>query len=115
MALAFHNDTFELRNFSFGLEAKLLGGLSLLDMLSTLYLMHSGAVVEANPLLAAYASISPAAFVVAKLLFTLPQLVLLECIARRYPVLVRRYGRLGIGAYALVYLVGSLMLNLHHH
>lgn len=115
MALAFHNDTFDLRKFSFGLEAKLLGGLALLDMLSTLYLMRAGVVVEANPVLAAYASVSPLAFVVAKLLMTVPQLVLLECIARRYPLLVRRYGRLGIAAYALVYVAGSLILNFHHH
>ena len=115
MALALHNDTFDLRKFSFGLEAKLLGALSLLDMFSTLYLMRTGVVVEANPLLAAYASISPAAFVMAKLLFTIPQLLLLECLARRYPLLVRRYGRLGIAAYAIVYVVGGLMLNFHHH
>jgi hypothetical protein len=113
MSLAFFNDTIDWRNFSFGLEAKLLGGIALFDLLSTLYLMRAGVVVEANPILAPYAAVSPAAFVVAKVLLTIPQLVLLECIARRYPKIVRHYGRLGIAAYALVYVAGSLLINYH--
>ena len=111
MALALWNETIDWRNFKLSLEAQLLGGLAVLDMLSTLYLMECGVVVEANPVLAPYAAISPLAFAFAKLMMTIPQLVLLEVIARKYPQTVRRYGRLGIIAYALVYIAGGLLLN----
>ena len=89
-------------------ETWIVGIVATLDCLSTIYLLHTGKAVEANPLLALVASWSLLAFFVVKMSFVIAPLGGLERIRRipgkeRFVKLVMRGG---LAAY-LVDLSGS--------
>ena len=92
-------------------ETWVVGIVATLDCLSTIYLLHSGKAVEANPLLAAVASWSLAAFFVVKMSFVIAPLAGLERI-RRIPGkerFVRLVMRCGLIAYTVIYFGGMLL------
>ncbi len=93
------------------IETWIIGLAATLDCLSTIYLLHSGKAIEANPLLAATASWSLFAFFVLKMSFVVGPLYGLERI-RRTPGrerFVQLLMRCGIFVYAFIYFGGLLL------
>ncbi len=92
-------------------ETWVVGIVATLDCLSTIYLLHSGKAVEANPFLALVASWSLLAFFVVKMCFVVVPLAGLERI-RRIPGkerFVRLVMRVGMSAYLVIYFGGMLL------
>ncbi len=93
-------------------ETWIVGIVATLDCLSTIYLLHSGKAVEANPFLARVVSWSLLGFFVVKMSFVIAPLGGLERIRRmpgkeRFVKLVMRGG---LVAYAVIYL-GAMLLE----
>ncbi len=92
-------------------ETWIVGILATLDCLSTIYLLHTGKAVEANPFLASVISWSLTAFFFVKMSFVIAPLAGLERI-RRIPgkePFVKRIMRLGLAAYLVIYFGGMLL------
>ena len=82
------------------------------DTFFTVLLIKLGLAVEANPLLAPFAASGIAPFVVAKSLFFLPSLAMVECLRPLRPQFVQFCLRIGIAGYLAIYVLGSL--SIHH-
>ena len=92
-------------------ETWLLGLICLADMISTLLLVHSGAAVEANPVLSFFLDRGGVWFVIAKSLLFLGPLFVLELLRRRRPESVTRILRVGIVLYLVCYGIGAVHVN----
>lgn len=95
-------------------ETWIVGIIATLDCLSTIYLLHTGKAVEANPLLAHVAAWSLTAFFFLKMGLVIAPLWGLERI-RRTPGkerFVRLVMRLGLIAYLVIYL-GAMVLEFY--
>jgi hypothetical protein len=93
-------------------ESLMLGALCLFDLISTVWLLRSGAAVEANPLLGFYIQAGGIiAFIAAKVLLTIGPLYVLEVLRRRRPRLVRTMLRIGIALYIIAYGLGGVLTN----
>jgi hypothetical protein len=93
-------------------ETWIVGIIATLDCLSTIYLLHTGKAVEANPLLARIVAWNLAAFFVVKMSMVIAPLWGLERI-RRTPGkerFVRLVMRGGLIAYLVIYL-GTMVLE----
>jgi hypothetical protein len=93
-------------------ETWIVGIIATLDCLSTIYLLHTGKAIEANPFLALVASWSLLAFFVVKMSFVIAPLGGLERI-RRMPGkerLVKLMMRGGLAVYVAIYL-GTMLLE----
>jgi hypothetical protein len=94
------------------LETWVVGTIATLDCLSTIYLLHTGKAIEANPFLAAVAGWSLIAFFFVKMSFVIVPLLGLEHI-RRMPGkdrMVKLMMRGGLAAYVIIYL-GTMLLE----
>ena len=69
-------------------DSAALLAICLLDMLTTLYWVHTHQAVEANPVMAYFLHRGDAAFCVAKLACVVPFVVLATCYRRRRPRLI---------------------------
>jgi len=92
-------------------ETLILGSICMLDMLSTVWLIHNGLAREGNPVMDFYVQRSLVVFAIVKSLLFVAPLTALELMRQKNPVFVRRVLRLGIAAYLLVYGVGSIRAN----
>jgi len=93
-------------------ETWIVGIIATLDCLSTIYLLHTGKAIEANPFLALVASWSLLAFFLVKMSFVIAPLGGLERI-RRIPGkerMVQRMMRGGLIAYTVIYF-GAMLLE----
>lgn len=89
----------------------LLAMICMLDLASTVVLLHLNIAKEANPILAPYLNHSLGAFVAAKTFFSVAPLVGLEMVGWMYPSLARLAVRVGIVGYLAVYVLGSLGIH----
>ncbi len=92
-------------------ETYWMAGISVVDLVLTLWLIHRGLAAEANPLMQTLLTLGVGWFIAFKCLCTFAPLTALEMIARRHGEMVRRYLRLGILAYATSH-VGSILCAL---
>ena len=92
-------------------ETYWMAGISLVDLVLTLWLIQRGLAAEANPLMAMLLSLGVGYFIAFKCLCTFGPLTALEMLAQRHSDMVRRYLRLGILAYASSH-VGSIVFAL---
>jgi hypothetical protein len=93
-------------------ETTILALVCLLDTVSTVFLVHQGLAVEANPLLAWTFEQSTATFVAVKIAtFALP-LAIFEILRRRHSKLVQKGLRVAIVGYLGVYIGLSFLVNL---
>jgi len=95
-------------------ETLILGSICMLDMLSTVWLIHNGLAREGNPVMDFYVQRSLVGFAIVKSLLIVAPLTALELMRQKNPVFVTRVLRLGIAAYLLVYGVGSIRANSDH-
>jgi hypothetical protein len=84
-------------------ETLILLLISYVDMMTTLYWVSTGAAVEANPLLQWTFEHHPVAFVIVKMLATLPAIVLAPKLAQKHPTFTIWLLRAVIAAYIGVY------------
>lgn len=92
-------------------ETWIVGILATLDCLSTIYLLHAGKAIEANPMLSFVASRSLTAFFFVKMGFVIAPLAGLERI-RRIPGkerFVKLVMRVGLAAYLVIYFGGMVL------
>jgi hypothetical protein len=93
-------------------ESVVLGFLCLLDMISTVWLLHTGQAMEANPLLNFYVTNGGlVSFAAAKTLLSLGPLFALEVLRRKHPRVVHSVLRAGIALYLITYGIGGAILN----
>jgi hypothetical protein len=79
---------------------------SYIDMMTTLYWVSNGTAVEANPLLQWTFDHHPVAFVIVKMLATLPAIVLAPRLAQKHPTFTIWLLRAVIATYVGVYFAG---------
>jgi hypothetical protein len=89
----------------------LLAIICLLDLISTLWLLHRHGAAEANPLMARFLAHGALAFVLAKVAFVALPLGLIEWARRHRPLFVKRAANLAIAAYLTCYIVGVARAN----
>jgi hypothetical protein len=92
-------------------ETIILALLCVVDTFFTVLLLRLGIAVEANPLLAPFAALGAAPFVLAKSVSFLPPLALLEVLRPLRPGFIQFSLRVGIFGYIAVYIVGSLQIH----
>src|SRR3954454_20455358 len=92
-------------------ETWVFGGICFADMLSTLWLVHSGMAIEANPLMRFFLDRGSLCFVVAKSFLFLGPLFALELLRRRHPESITRMLRVGLALYLICYGVGTVQAN----
>ncbi|MES2464713.1 MAG: DUF5658 family protein [Armatimonadota bacterium] len=84
-------------------ETLILLLISYIDMMTTLFWVSNGTAIEANPLLQWTFDHHPVAFVVVKMLATLPAIVLAPKLAEKHPKFTIWLIRAVIAVYLLVY------------
>ena len=84
-------------------ETLLLLIISYIDMMTTLYWVSTGRATEANPFLQWTFSHHPVAFVIVKMLATLPAIYFAPKLAQKHPVFTTWLLRSVIAVYLLVY------------
>jgi hypothetical protein len=94
-------------------ETLVLAAICIFDCALTVYLVKQGIAVEANPLLGWSFRFGIAGFVIAKLLWFLPPLFIIEALRPKIKNFARTALRAGIVGYMLIYIVGTLVLHPH--
>ena len=92
-------------------ETIILGVLGTLDNLSTVWLLHSGLAVEANPLLSWASERSLLLFFIVKMAAVLGPLAWMEFLHNKQPEstnFLRSALRVGIAAYVMIYVACTL-------
>lgn len=89
----------------------ILAGICLLDLISTLWLLHRHGAAEANPLMARFLAQGTLTFVLAKVAFVALPLALIEWARQHRPVFVKRAATVAIVAYLSFYVVGVARAN----
>jgi hypothetical protein len=84
-------------------ETLILLLVSYIDMMTTLYWVSIGAAVEANPFLQWTFDHHPVAFVIVKMLATLPAIVLAPKLAEKHPAFTIWLLRAVIAVYVTIY------------
>lgn len=97
--------------FQLSRQTWILAGISLFDLLTTLWLLKYHQAAEANPLMAIFVSQGIVAFIVAKLTLTVMPLGILEWARKRRPMFVNRALNLVIAAYLFIYVIGVARVN----
>ena len=96
-------------------EAWILVGISIADLATTVWLLHRGAAIEANPLLNYYLDAGPQWFLLYKgIILCLIPVGLIEWLRQRSPRhdrALRLVLRLGIAAYAALYVAMVARVN----
>ena len=92
-------------------QTVVIGGLCLLDLASTLWVVAHYSAAEANPLMAFCLGHGTATFVGAKILLSLLPLMMIEWAWRRRPRFVRRAANVAIAAYLGCYILGVQRAN----
>ena len=92
-------------------ESWLLAGICVADLASTIWLVARHGAAEGNPIMRFYLEQGVGVFVLAKMLFFLGPLVILEWARRERPRFVHGMLRLGIVLYVGSYGLGVLRLN----
>ena len=93
-------------------ESLVLIAICVADMLVTLYFVLTGMAVEQNPIMAACINLSPATFVLVKLVSFVPFVVAVELYRRRNPGFARAVCRWAIGIYLAAFVVLTLGTNI---
>ncbi len=93
-------------------ETWILGAICLIDMISTVLLVHNGKAIEANPILVPFMNRGMMWFVLAKSTLFVGPLFGLEYLRLRKPVFVKRMLRLAIAGYLVTYVLGGVQLNM---
>ena len=81
------------------------------DAAWTVYLVGRGLAIEANPLMARVLAYGPTVFVLVKLLYTLPLVVVCEWLREFRPLFATTALRLTLIAYLALYGLGELKLH----
>lgn len=93
-------------------ESKILAGICLLDMVSTVWLVTSGLAGEANPVMRFYLDVGLFWFIFAKSLLVIAPVFVLELLRVRSPHFVRGLMRVGILLYLLCYGLSVWQVNM---
>lgn len=100
-----------LRSRSVTLESTLLVLITMADAAWTVYLVGMGLAVEANPFMAEVLSYGPAVFVLVKLIYTLPLIMVCEWLREFKPYFAKAALRMTLFAYVGLYAIGELKLH----
>ena len=92
-------------------ESKILIGICLLDMISTVWLVTSGMAGEANPVMDFYLNTGLFWFILMKSLLVIAPVFVLELLRTRRPRFIRGLLRAGIALYLLCYSLGVWQVN----
>jgi hypothetical protein len=92
-------------------ESRILAGLCLADLVSTLILIEGYGAEEANFVLCFYLNYGLLAFIGVKCLLFVPALLIAECYRPHYPLLVSGLLRLVICLYVCCYSAGVYAIN----
>ena len=92
-------------------ESKILAGICLLDLVSTVWLVISGMAGEANPILRFYLDQGLAWFILMKCLLVIAPVYVLEMLRERRPRFIRGLLRACIALYLLCYGLGVWQVN----
>lgn len=84
----------------------------LLDMVTTLILVKNGLATEFNPIMQVFLSISPFAFVLAKLISFVPFVVAIEVYKRYNPRFTSCASRIAVIAYLFIYVTLTVGINI---
>ena len=90
---------------------RLLAGVCLLDLGTTLWVLSFHGGSEGNPLMRGFLSHGVATFVAAKLAFVVIPVAVLVWARRRRPLFVHRASWAGVAAYLVIYCSGSVRAN----
>ena len=102
-----------LRRRAVTLDSILLVFVTMADAAWTVYLVGRGLAIEANPFMAHVLEYGPAVFVLVKLLYTLPFIVVCEWLREFRPQFATMALRLTLLAYVGLYAIGELKLHGH--
>lgn len=95
------------------METWILAFVGTADAVLTAVLVQMGTVAEANPILAYYLGFGVLVFLAIKMFLVVGPLWVLEYLRHRYPkVPIKKWLRIGLAAYLLVYFGGILLLHL---
>jgi len=100
-----------LRRRAVTLDSILLVLVTMADAAWTVYLVGRGLAVEANPFMAHVLSYGPSVFVLVKLLYTLPLILVCEWLREFRPQFATAALRLTLLAYVGLYAIGELKLH----
>ncbi len=84
-------------------ESRLIVGVCVVDLLTTLWIVHSHGGQEYNPVMRFYLDRGTTAFILAKFLFVAGPLTVLEWARRHRPAFVRGMLRTGLALYVVLY------------
>ena len=101
-----------LRRRPVTLDSILLVLVTMADAAWTVYLVGKGLAVEANPFMARVLEYGPAVFVLVKLIYTLPLIVVCEWLREFRPLFATSALRITLLAYVGLYAIGEM--RLHH-
>ena len=93
-------------------ETALIAAICVADLISTIWLVHVHGAEEANPLMNGFLQHGVGAFILAKSLFCLGPLALIEWARRHRPAFCRRALRAGIALYVGFY--GIVVWKINH-
>lgn len=86
--------------------------IGLVDLATTLYWLHVGRIIEANPIMAAVLDLSLPLFIAVKLSTLLAYVVVMEWYRRnRNPIFARLVGNITVTAYAGIYSLSFCWVN----
>jgi hypothetical protein len=96
-------------------EIRLLAVVCLLDLISTVWLLHTGRAIEANPVMQFYLiNGGTLCFIIVKALMFCGPVFILEQIRKKKPQFIRILFRSYLAAYVVLYGVGSWYVNAPH-
>ena len=106
-----HEGMIALRGRPVLFESVLLVLVTMADIAWTIYVVGTGAAVEANPLMARLLEHGPAVFTFVKLLYLLPLLLVCEWLRTFQPRFATTAVRLALWGYVAIYMIGEFRLN----
>ena len=92
-------------------ESLLFASICLCDLILTLWLLQTGAAIEANPILRFYYELGVQWFALVKGAFSLVPIFVLEVIALRRRRFVQNLLRAGIVLYVAIFCLGAVLVN----
>lgn len=94
-------------------ESWALIAICILDLVTTIYLVHKYDAIEANSVMRYYLNLGVVPFILAKMVLVAAPIAVLEWARRRRPQFVRSMLRCAIALYILMYAGGVWKLNGH--
>jgi uncharacterized membrane protein len=100
-----------MKRFKLSAGNTILGIICMLDLVSTVYLLCTGRMVEGNPIMAYVLGYGMAAFILVKLLSFVPTMYLLQWYRSRNLGFSKLMTTVAITGYLCFYILGVLAIN----